>query len=67
MAYYCRDCSYTGKAKSQTGACPACGSFNYGIRGAAGEQAPAPKRWRLVLVILLWGYLMVHIGWKLAQ
>lgn len=66
MAYYCKDCSYRGKTSGQGGECPACGSFNL-VRGRAQEEKPAPARWRLVALGLLWGYLLALIIWKLAN
>ena len=67
MAYTCYDCSYTGKARTATGACPACGSMN--IRRAGSEsgdkQTTGSRRLTLALVLGLWVYLAGHILWKL--
>ncbi len=67
MAYYCEDCSYRGKVSGQLGECPACGSFNLVKRQQTDEKNQAPKKWRLALVILLWGYLAGLVVWKLIQ
>ncbi|MEJ2532841.1 MAG: hypothetical protein P8Y92_13680 [Halioglobus sp.] len=66
MAYFCRDCSYRGNTSGSNGECPACGSFNM-VRGQRHEEAPPPARWRLVVLVLLWGWLFAMIVWKLAH
>ena len=57
MAYFCKDCSYRGKKSGQAGECPACGSFNLAKRRDIGREEAPPPRWRVVLVLLLWGIL----------
>ncbi len=66
MAYYCSDCSYRGNTSGQSGECPACGSFNL-TRGQQQTDEPRPARWRLVLLIGLWGYLIALIIWKASS
>ena len=65
MAYFCTDCSYRGKVSGQVGECPACGSFNLVKRQTTVEAKPPPGKWRLVVLVLLWGYLIAMIIWKL--
>jgi len=66
MAYSCKDCSYRGKVAGQAGECPACGSFNM-VRGTGSkEAAPAGKKWRMAVLLLLWGFLAVLLIGKLA-
>lgn len=67
MSYHCKDCSYRGKVSGKAGECPACGSFNLTIRDGGESDQPEPKKWRLVLVFVLWGYFLVHIIWKLLS
>lgn len=69
MVYHCKDCSYRGKVSGQAGECPACGSFNITKRQGDPKQQGATKssKWRIVLVSLLWGYLFLHIAWKLLN
>lgn len=66
MKYYCSDCSYRGNTGGQSGECPACGSYNLTLRQRPQEQAP-PPRWRLVVLIGLWAYLIALIIWKLVH
>ena len=67
MGYFCYDCSYSGKMNTGAGRCPACGSIN--VKRAKGkdgtQQSPQRRRFGLLAVVLLWGYLIVHIIWKL--
>jgi hypothetical protein len=65
MAYYCKDCSYRGKVSGQLGECPACGSFNIEKAGQKKDKPPPPAKWRLVVLVALWGYLIALIIWKL--
>ena len=66
MNYYCKGCSYRGKTSGSGGECPACGSFNL-TRGGKTEEQPTPAKWRLVLLIGLWSYLIIMIIWKLLH
>ena len=66
MTLYCNDCSYRGKTSGQGGECPACGSFNL-TRGQTTSNEPPPAKWRLVLLVGLWSYLIIHISWKLLS
>jgi hypothetical protein len=68
MSYFCRDCSYTGKAPAALGECPACGSRDFGrLRAAAqvevrGGSSPA----KLTLLAALWAWLIFEIYRKLG-
>ena len=64
MAYFCKDCSYRGKSSGQTGQCPACGSYNFGMQSTE-KEVKKPGRLRLTLLIVLWAYLIGLIIWKL--
>ena len=67
MTYQCHDCSYKGKKRSAEGHCPACGSTKYRNAGA-GSAKPGERKTHtapLVLLVLLWGYLITEIYWKL--
>lgn len=66
MAYICKDCSYRGKISGQVGECPACGSFNLD-KSQEKKDKPAPAKWRLIVLALLWGYLVTLIIWKLSH
>lgn len=66
IIYSCQDCSYQGKQRNQLGQCPACGSYNYRNRIATHEQKPVGSSpLKLVMVVILWGYFIAHIYWKL--
>jgi predicted ATP-dependent serine protease len=68
MAYYCEDCSYGGKQSGQLGECPACGSFKLiKLHQKNKKDKPAPTKWRLALLVALWGYLIGLIIWKLTH
>lgn len=67
MIYLCKDCSYRGKVGGQLGECPACGSFNVVRNRGTKEEKPPPSRWRMVLMVLLWGYLVALVVWKLIR
>jgi hypothetical protein len=69
MAYYCSDCTYTGKASATSGTCPACGSSKFSLKRAGGEDETNPdnRRYGLLLVIAIWVYLAGHILWKLLS
>jgi hypothetical protein len=67
MAFYCKDCSYRGKKSGQLGECPACGSYNIDNRSLPFRKQPAPAKWRLIVLVLLWGCLLAMIGWKLIH
>jgi len=69
MDYFCKACSYHGKASAAGGECPACGSFDLVVPRPAGEQAEesAPARWRMVVLVGLWGYFLLLILWKLLS
>ena len=64
MAYICKDCSYRGVTSGQLGECPACGSYNMERRLIIEKDEP-PPRWRLQLLIVLWGVLIIMIVGKL--
>lgn len=66
MAYICKDCSYKGKQGGQLGGCPACGSFNMVLQGAAqAEVAESPGKTRLALLVVTWGVFLGLVVWKL--
>lgn len=66
MAYYCRDCSYKGKKRAADGHCPACGSAKFHLQKAKTDpDKPETRKGSLVVLVLLWGYLIAHIYWKL--
>ncbi len=66
MAYYCRDCSYTGKGRNSAGACPACGSTRYrSRRPQTSREIVETRKGRLVLLVALWGVLIYIIYQKL--
>jgi transposase len=67
MAYLCKDCSYRGKKSGQLGECPACGSHNIAKRPMAFKEQPAPTKWRLVVLVGLWGFLIALIIGKLSS
>jgi DNA-directed RNA polymerase subunit RPC12/RpoP len=64
MAYHCNDCSYRGVNSGAAGECPACGSYAL-VRKIKMTEEPPPPKWRLVLLVVLWTYLIGHILWKL--
>jgi hypothetical protein len=64
MTYLCKDCSYRGNLRGQGGRCPACDSYNF-ARIASKEEAPKPGKWRIILLVALWAYLIGLIIWKL--
>ncbi len=66
MIYDCTDCSYSGANSGRKGECPACGSFSLVRRRGEGEETPPPSRWRIVLLVALWTYLLIHVVWKLS-
>jgi predicted ATP-dependent serine protease len=68
MAYHCKDCSYRGVKSGQLGECPACGSFNIvkSIAVPAKESSPA-KKWRLVVLVLLWVVFLALVIGKLVR
>jgi hypothetical protein len=66
MVYVCRDCSYKGTKRADDGHCPACGSPKFRLAAAAKSPGQPQKRNRsLALLVLLWGYLIAHVCWKL--
>jgi hypothetical protein len=65
MAFLCKDCSYRGRKSGQVGECPACGSFNIEKHAVVGTAKPAPGKWRIVVLVGLWGVLLTMITWKL--
>jgi predicted ATP-dependent serine protease len=65
MAYYCKDCSYRGVTSGQLGECPACGSYNIVKRSLELEEKSPPAKWRLVVLVLLWIWLIALILRKL--
>jgi predicted ATP-dependent serine protease len=68
MVYHCQDCSYQGAKRSAGGHCPACGSPNFRLR-ERNKQAEEKKSGKgsLLILALLWGYLIVHVYWKLTH
>jgi predicted ATP-dependent serine protease len=67
MTYHCNDCSYRGVKSGQLGECPACGSYNIVNRSLSLKEQAPPAKWRLVALLLLWGYLIATIIWKLIH
>ena len=67
MVYHCKDCSYRGDKSGPLGECPACGSYNIVNRAMAINERPAPAKWRLVVLVLLWGTLFAMVIWKLIR
>lgn len=67
MTYHCKDCSYRGIKSGQLGECPACGSYNIVKHALTSKEQPPPAKWRLVALLLLWGYLIAMIIWKLIH
>jgi len=67
MAHHCKDCSYRGEKSGQLGECPACGSFNFVQRAAHVKEQPSAAKWRLVLLVVLWGSLIVMLIGKLSH
>ncbi len=67
MAFLCNDCSYKGKRSGISGQCPACGSFNVTVSKRKTEEEESPAKWRLVLLIFLWSFLILLIIWKLVS
>lgn len=67
MAYYCRDCSYRGSKSGQVGECLGCGSHNITQDLKVIKKKGRPGGWRLVLLLLLWGYLIAEVLSKLSQ
>lgn len=67
MAYLCKDCSYRGLKSGQLGECLACGSYNIVRRATTLKEQPQPTKWRLVLLIALWGFLIAMIIGKLVH
>ena len=66
MAYTCRDCSYRGKQSSAEGRCPACGSINFRFSTAGDEpDKPGTRKGPLLVLVMLWGFLITQIYWKL--
>jgi predicted ATP-dependent serine protease len=67
MTFHCKDCSYRGKNSGQRGECPACGSYNIVQDFNPIKERSKSGKWRLVLLVLLWGYLITAILWKLSE
>ena len=67
MAYLCKDCSYRGTKSGQVGECPACGSHNLSKRTTTFREQPPPTKWRLVVLVALWGFLIALIIGKLVN
>ena len=65
MAYLCKDCSYRGIKSGQLGECPACGSRNLAKRTMTFKEQPRPTKWRLVVLVALWSFLIVLIIGKI--
>ncbi len=56
IGYQCRGCSYQGRQFPQ-GICPACGSSKVQRIQDSDTAEQTPPRWRLLLLVALWGYL----------
>ncbi|MGH1373684.1 MAG: hypothetical protein ACRBBW_16705 [Cellvibrionaceae bacterium] len=56
QGYQCSDCSYKGRQFPQ-GACPACGSRQVSRLQDSENRETKHPRWRLWLLLGLWGYL----------
>ncbi|WP_116367645.1 hypothetical protein [Parahaliea mediterranea] len=70
MAYLCRDCSYRGKKGGSGGACPACGSFNMTLAGAAPPERQVDSgnsARRIRLLIGLWVLFFALLAQKLLE
>ncbi len=67
MAYHCKDCSYRGDKSGQLGECPACGSYDIVKSSLNIKEQPSPAKWRLVVLVLLWGCLIAMIIGKLSH
>jgi hypothetical protein len=67
MAYHCHDCSYKGTKRSAGGHCPACGSPNFRLQKSKNEAGKKSGKGSLLLLVLLWGYLIAHVYWKLTN
>ncbi|GAB3273836.1 hypothetical protein [Parahaliea aestuarii] len=70
MAYLCRDCSYRGKKGGSGGACPACGSFNVTLSGAAPpqrEEQSGNSALRIRILIGLWLLFFALVAQKLLE
>ena len=66
MVYHCKDCSYRGEKSGPLGECPACGSYNIVNRVVALNEQKPPAKWRLVVLVVLWGALIAMIIGKLV-
>jgi predicted ATP-dependent serine protease len=67
MAYLCKDCSYRGTKSGHLGECLACGSYNTIKRSMSFKEQPQPTKWRLVALLVLWGFLITMIIGKLVH
>lgn len=69
MTYQCNDCSYTHPGVFPGGKCPACDSFNISTRKTATDAASPQQtgRWRLAILLALWGVLLTLLYQKLAS
>ncbi len=67
MAYFCKDCSYRGTKSGQLGECLACGSYNTTKRSITFKEQPQPTKWRLVILVALWGFLIAMVIGKLVN
>lgn len=67
MAYLCKDCSYRGTKSGQLGECLACGSYNISKHSMTFKEQPPPTKWRLVVLVALWGLLIAMIIEKLVH
>jgi predicted ATP-dependent serine protease len=66
MAYFCKDCSYSGVVSGQLGECPACGSYNMERRLSLKEEEESPAKWRIVVLVALWGIFIALVIGKLV-
>ena len=67
MAYYCRECSYSGKKPSAEGKCPACGSANFRRADSKSDEKTrqGSHPLKLLAMVALWGWLIYEIHRKL--
>lgn len=65
MAYLCKECGHRTMTSGNMGECPACGGYDLVKRDLVLKEKELPKKWRLVLLVGLWSYLLVLIIRKL--
>lgn len=64
--YHCRDCGHRTRKSNEKGGCPACGSQQFGRKMTKNRPPSKPNRLHLIGLVVLWGYLLAHIYWKLS-